>query len=300
MTTHWTQVTITGPLIFEEGILNRLRELSCAGSAVIRESSKSCKIASFFDEGLWKIAHEPLQRYLDALTDLYPDMPSTIESVEEREESEWADRWKSFLKHRTIGKSLAVCPPWDIRADSGRISVIIDPGKSFGTGNHATTQMMLEILEELIAGDSSSRLRSILDAGCGSGVLAIAACKLGAEEVCAIDIDEDAVSDALRNARLNEVAGMIDIHQVSVSDFRGCFDLVLANILDEILIKFSGNISKLVKRGGYLACSGVISPEAPRVIKTFSALGMELIEQRKRGDWVLLLMMKKSRRKKNG
>jgi ribosomal protein L11 methyltransferase len=167
----------------------------------------------------------------------------------------------------------------------------MDPGMAFGTGTHPTTQLCLEYVEEVVnPGDA------IIDIGCGSGILSVAALKLGAARALGVDIDPDSVRVSYENAALNNVRERIEIQQGSVAEvLQGLFSLqrarlILANILAPVLIKLlDEGLADLVLPGGSLVLSGIIADQSPGVEEALARNGMELISRKQIQDWVALL-----------
>ena len=212
-----------------------------------------------------------------------------VELANVREE-DWANNWKQYFKPLSVGEKLVIKPSWEeyTKTDDS-IILEIDPASSFGTGQHNTTQLCLELIEKnLNKGDR------LLDLGCGSGILSIASILLGAEEVTAIDIDQNSVKIAKENAEKNNIAAekytaycgnVIDDNEL-VEKIGGGYDVIAANIVADVLIAMSPLFEKFVKKGGTLILSGIISERCHEVIDAVKAKGYTLVEQREANDWV--------------
>ncbi len=221
---------------------------------------------------------------LPALPDLEAAAGSagqTIVAVSTTEVADdWAQRWRDFHRPLVIGDRLCVRPPWEPPAQT-RIDVVIDPGQAFGTGAHATTALCLELLLE---SDTPPARRSCVDLGCGSGVLAIVAARLGFAPVLALDVDLAAVTATAENARRNDVAldvRRFDLRTEQVPDA----DLVLANVLAGPLLAWAGTQRRLPAR---LILSGLLVTEADRVSAAYRRRGMTERARRVSGDWAAL------------
>lgn len=186
-------------------------------------------------------------------------------------EEDWSENWKQFFHPLKIGRRVLVRPEWEeCENDDGRVVFTINPGMSFGTGSHATTQLCLEAIEEYTKdGDS------VLDLGCGSGILSITACLLGAERAVAVDIDKNAVDIAVRNAGLNGVsedkyealAGNILEDEGMRKRFAAeKYDIVAANIVADVIIGISPFAAGFVKSGGIFIASGIITERLDEVL----------------------------------
>jgi ribosomal protein L11 methyltransferase len=208
-------------------------------------------------------------------------------SLKKIQREDWAESWKRHFKPMEIGDSLLIKPSWSRRrAKKNQAVVILDPGLSFGTGQHPTTSFCLQQV-------AKSRLpgtrQSFLDIGTGSGILAIAAAKLGYSPIDAFDFDPEAVRVARANARRNRVAEQIRIHQTDVTELpkRGMrqFDLVCANLISTLLISHHRQIIARLKPGGVLVLAGILANEFSRVQHVFEKAGLKNIASRVENEW---------------
>lgn len=209
----------------------------------------------------------------------------------------WMEAWKQHYEPIPIGKRLIIIPAWLESPDSTRIPIKIDPGMAFGTGTHPTTQLCLELLESFLDAQSSivTRHSSLIDVGCGSGILSIAALKLGAASALGVDIDEAAVKASRENAAANGVAENLSLGLGSVAEvLAGRFgvrqaSLVLANILAPVIIRlFEAGLDELVAPDGALILSGILQEQVESVVSAARSRGMKLVEKRQMGDWVAM------------
>jgi ribosomal protein L11 methyltransferase len=178
--------------------------------------------------------------------------------------------------------------------DPGRVAIKIDPGMAFGTGTHPTTQLCLELLEKEFTNHPPSR---VIDVGCGSGILSIAALKLGAHSVLGVDIDAGSVTNSRENADANKVGEEFILGVGSVEEIRKgqfVFDkasLVVANILAPVIVRlFDGGLADLIEGQGSILLSGILEDQAERVIESGQAKGLIMKDRRQMGDWVALKM----------
>ncbi|MBA4379892.1 MAG: 50S ribosomal protein L11 methyltransferase, partial [Anaerolinea sp.] len=211
----------------------------------------------------------------------------------------WMEAWKQHYEPIPIGKRLIIIPAWLESPDSTRIPIKIDPGMAFGTGTHPTTQLCLELLETLFESHSSliTRHSSLIDIGCGSGILSIAALKLGAASALGVDIDEAAVKASRENAAANGVSENLNLGVGSVAEvLAGRFgvrqaSLVLANILAPVIIRlFDVGLDELVAPSGALILSGILQEQVEPVVSAARTRGMKLVEKRQMGDWVAVTL----------
>jgi ribosomal protein L11 methyltransferase len=212
--------------------------------------------------------------------------------VAERAEEDWANAWKEHYRPLRAGRRTIIAPPWhEYHAESADdIVVILDPGMAFGTGTHPSTRLCLTALEDQIQQGAS-----VFDVGTGSGILAIAAVKLGAGRVDAVDIEPVAVRSARENLERNGVEDRVRVEHSSAGPagpFPGPYDIVLANIISRILVEISGPLAAAVRPGGTLILSGVIEQREPLVLEAFGSHGFELIKREQIDDWVGLTYRK--------
>ena len=184
-----------------------------------------------------------------------------LETLADRD---WEREWLRDFGPMRFGRRLWVCPAGSEPDQSDAVIVRLDPGLAFGTGTHATTAMCLEWLDTI-----ELQGRTMLDYGCGSGVLAIAALKLGCEHAQAMDIDVQAVTATVENAAQNKIGEKLTVSS-SDADIEGQFDVVVANILAGPLVELAGSISEHVRAGGRLALSGILSEQAAEVIDAYA------------------------------
>lgn len=196
-------------------------------------------------------------------------------------DEDWASSWKARYKPLKAGKNLWVCPSWMTPPDPEAVNVILDPGMAFGTGDHPTTALCLEWLsEQALAG------KTVLDYGCGSGILAIAALKLGAQEAYAVDTDPQALAVTHRNAAHNAVTERLRVLPPEDLAPELAADIVLANILAGALVELAPRLKRRVRPGGRLALSGILAEQADEVRGQYAP--EFAFETRPDHGWVLL------------
>lgn len=210
-------------------------------------------------------------------------------TTREVEGDDWIEIWRKHFRPLHIGASVVVVPEWiDYAAQDGEKIVKLDSNMAFGTGEHETTSMCLELLQKYLTPQSVC-----IDVGCGSGILGIAAVKLGAEFAYLTDIDRVAVESATHNAQINGVYDKVTVAQSNLldnADIKG--DILLANITAEILKRLAPDIPKNLKVGGTLILSGIIHSRLDMVMQAYSAQGLELEEKIEKGEWIALSFKK--------
>ena len=204
------------------------------------------------------------------------------------EEEDWENAWKQHLHVLHVGKGIVVVPTWrEYRPKERQIVIDLDPGMAFGTGHHPTTRMCLELLEELARPGVD-----VLDLGCGSGILSIAASKLGARSVLGLETDPVAVAAAESNVRRNGVAGRVSVRHGTLPHaevpVESC-DVAVANISSRVISDLAGDIVEAVRSGGTLIVSGLLMDGEARVTQHLEAAGAAVLRRRADGDWVSLV-----------
>ena len=208
-----------------------------------------------------------------------------VEVTTEEIADDWEQRWRQFHKPLVLGSALTVRPPWE-PAGTTALDVVIDPGRAFGTGSHASTRLCLEVLLELAPSSGA-----FVDLGCGSGVLAITAAKLGYSPVLALDNDPEAVTATAENARANAVeleVGRYDLRADPVG--RSLAPTVTANLLAPLLLAWAARLGQAGEPPGRVIASGLLIGEGDRVAAAFAGHGLRERARRSGGDWIALLL----------
>jgi ribosomal protein L11 methyltransferase len=205
-------------------------------------------------------------------------------------EEDWADNWKQYFKPFCSGEKLLIKPSWedvtDIANTGGRTVLEIDPGSSFGTGQHHTTKLCLELLE------SYAENAKVLDLGCGSGILGIAALLLGAAYVCGVDVEENSVKTAGENfaknklSKFNIYCGNIITDEAFANKLKGNYDILTVNIVADVIIAMSPLFGKYLKDTGKIIVSGIIKERADEVYSAMEEQGYKRINEVESGGWV--------------
>jgi ribosomal protein L11 methyltransferase len=193
--------------------------------------------------------------------------------------ADWATEWRRGFGAQRIGERILLHPSWEeVPSDAADVVLTIDAENAFGSGDHETTRLVLQVLDQRVAGGER-----VLDVGCGSGVLSIAALRLGASSAMAIDIEDDAIVVAERNAELNGVALRFQASIQSLSEIDGVYDIVLANIETRVLVHMPNELQSRIAPGGFLVLSGILRVEREELLAAYSNMHLEeLLEE---GEW---------------
>ena len=218
-----------------------------------------------------------------ARTDLGFDAGSLALERQNVKEQDWAENWKKYYKPFRAGRRLVVKPSWEIyAAQDGDLVLELDPGMAFGTGTHETTFMCMEQLERYVTPGCRA-----IDVGCGSGILALAAAKLGAADVLAIDLDELAVKVAAENTVKNGLAGRVRVvHGDLLEKADEKADVIVANIIADVICFLCGPAKKHLLPGGTFICSGIIREREEDVQRALDAAGYAVCSRLAKGSWV--------------
>ncbi len=302
---RWAEICCTVPAEMTEAVADFLLDLTGNGVSVENRSVDTFNIDDLTTEPVKNVkgylpADDDLEtavaRISDFLAQAGPDYPGFIlvpPSITILAEEDWANSWKANFKPTRIGRRLVMKPSWEDYAPTGGDIVLeLDPGMAFGTGTHGTTRLCLEALERLICDEDGfgHGNATVLDVGCGSGVLAIAAALFGATAVAAVDIDPVAVEVTRENAAVNGVAGRVDASLTPLGEIPGEYAIVLANILAEDLVRMAGELAKRVMAGGFLVLSGILTERERFVIEGFFPLPLTMHAVTRQDEWSCLVL----------
>jgi ribosomal protein L11 methyltransferase len=276
------------------------------GGAVVEElwpsdptTSRTLRIKVF----LLSDRTDQLERIEQALWHLSRIHPIPDPQIRLLKRAEWEESWKSGYTVQHVGRSFVIKPSWlAFEARPGQITLELDPGMAFGTGLHPSTQLVLEAMERHL------QPGAVLDVGTGSGILSIAAAKMGAESVHALEIDDLAIRVARQNMQLNHIDTTVQVHRatltpVQVADWQGeqpaifnaagefsnAFGTVLMNILAEVIAASAASMAACLATSGRFIVSGIIEPRETIVLRALDAAGLVVVERLQRTDWVALV-----------
>lgn len=249
---------------------------------VLEHKGKFAVVKAYFaEEDNIKDILQYVNERLTELKEMGLDLGEAKVEHEKMYEEDWANTWKQYYKPSKVGEKIVVKPIWEeYEAKDGDLVVDLDPGMAFGTGTHETTRMCIQALERYVKEEST-----VFDVGCGSGILAISAAKLGAKLAVGVDLDPVAVESSIENVGYNNLNNIEILHGNLVEVIDGKADIVVANILAEIICILTDDVKRVLKDGGVFITSGIIHDRVDMVCEKLEATGFEVIEKNRDGEW---------------
>lgn len=250
--------------------------------SVIDAMPEDVQVKAWFDEDALNRIMGSLQEQLSLLKTQNEGLGTLALSLQGVKEEDWAENWKQYYKPFRLGEHMVVKPTWESwDMQEGDLMIEIDPGMAFGTGTHETTAMCVGLIEKYYQGGA------LLDVGTGSGILAIAAARLGAKGIVAVDIDPDAVRVARENVAHNGLTGAIDVREGDLlQGLSQRFQFAVANILAPVICMLAAPLKAHLLPGGRFVCSGIIAEAEGDVNGALLAAGYQIDEIQHKGDWV--------------
>jgi ribosomal protein L11 methyltransferase len=277
----WFEVSIPTHADRVDLVTGALAAAGITGSEIREPRAGAAEIVVYLDAD----SQESAAARAAEIANLLPGVdPADVEVRASVPETVWTENWRSHFAPVAIGRRLRIVPPWESAEDPERVTLVINPGGAFGTGRHETTALCLEAIEEHVFPGAR-----VADVGCGSGVLGIAAAKLGASQVVASDMDPAAVEATRENAVANGVAAKITACESSAPPRGQIFDVVVANIYSDTLVALAEPLAACVGPAGTLVLSGIEANRSAEVERAYLARGLQREDVRTRGEWAALV-----------
>ena len=289
-----TEQGVTGVIIddqrdFQDFMAHNQAYWDYVDEDLVKEKENLCRVTFYVENapaGYSAIA--AIRMAMHAMKQKHPEYAPLLLTMENVKDEDWENNWKQFYKPMEIGERLLVIPAWEQADPKGRVTLTLNPGLTFGTGSHATTRLCLTALESRIHGGER-----VLDLGCGSGILSIAALRLGAKSAFACDIDEKCVDVAYENAALNGIGkDRLTVRQGDATkegplrDAIGTgYDVVVANIVADVIISLAPQVRHFLKEDGWFLTSGIIDARADEVAAALVAAGWNIVESCTSEGW---------------
>jgi len=303
----WVEITVTTPPQLTDALANFLEELGTQGvfqdEALQNESFNGLAdrpdqaeiIKAYLpgdDATAGKLAE--LDRYLTSLEELFPDYSKPSYVTTEIVDPDWAERWKKYFKPLRISRNIVIKPTWErYSPEGGEIVIDIDPGMAFGTGQHASTRLCVNAIENIILKNRPVGGWNVLDVGTGTGILAMCCVRLGANRVIAIDLDQQAVEIATTNVAINDLKDSIEIQNRDVTMMDGSFNLIVANLTAPTFINIHEKLLSLLSPGGFLIASGITDMYISQIEKIFASDNIIIENRLAEKEWVCISFNKR-------
>lgn len=282
--TGWLEISFRADPALHDALGSFLFDMGCNGLVTEDFQDTTLKAYLPLQHDLEEIQNR-IHHYLGNLGAIFPDTPSPVFQFTRMADQDWGLTWRRFFKPARVTPSLLILPAWDpIPKEEGGHIIRMDPGPAFGTGQHPTTRMCLQAMEQC----HLKRPWSLLDVGTGSGILAIYGTQLGAKKVVALDVDPEAIRWAERNIQLNKVTGSIRISQTPVENLQEAFALVCANLISGEILRLLPTFSRLVDPQGWLILSGILREQAKEISDALDRYDFRGHEFRCRDEWVCI------------
>ncbi len=285
----WQEVKVEVNTAAGEAVSNILQELGADG-VIIDEKGQRIEITAYYPAAeTFILLYEDLQQEINRINSFDPFTGSVKINLTLRKDEDWKNSWHKFFKPLQVGERFLICPEWEDCSESDRIIISINPGTAFGIGGHITTQMAIRFLERYI----NPEMENMLDIGVGTGILSICSAKMGLKEILSIDIDRSALDAARRNILINGVQDSIILSESNLfSEVAGCFSLITANMLPQILTKLFPEISAYIRDGGILILAGITDRFYGEIVSSLEENNFQILEHKSDGEWTGLAARK--------
>jgi len=286
----WVSLSVWSPHVVQEPMANFLVEQTSRGVEL-----KGNWIKAYCRQGEEaRYCLKQLHRYYKDLQQLYPELPTLKVLQEDVQDEDWAETWKIFFKPIRVGSGIVVKPSWEsYEPRANQVVIEIDPERAFGTGNHPSTALCIEILEHIISSVSAGEGDlgpSVLDVGTGSGILGIVAARQGAQRVLGLEIDPEALEAAQCNVDRNGVGEIMSVTLTPLDRVEQTFDVVVANLTASLLTHLADDLVEHVSAQGLLLLSGIVAEQVEEVAKCFQTHYFKVVDSRATEEWHAILL----------
>ena len=300
----WLKVELTAPSELVDALSNFLTEQGAQGVfqeflepqslGGVEEPAAAETLTAYLPWDI-RLDHrvEALKTYIQNLAQIFPDLRKPSFVTETIDNPDWGETWKKYFKPLRVSRNIVIKPTWERYTPVGRdIVVDIDPGMAFGTGQHASTRMCLQAIEDLLLSERGIHPWRVLDVGTGTGILGISCAKLGAQRVVCVDSDKQAAEIAKENVAINDVEDCVTVISRDVLTVHDTFDLIVANLTAKILIKLRPHLISILGHSGYLVISGIVEQNREDIAAHF--MTPPLLEHRTitEKEWVCYILKK--------
>lgn len=259
---------------FDEAVLNKDKDAIVKG--YFKETDDFDEIIKYIEEGV------------NNLTEYGLDKGKGIVTYHKVNEEDWENNWKKYYKPTLVGEKIVVKPIWEeYEPKAGELIVEMDPGMAFGTGTHETTRMCVKALEKYVKGEDT-----VFDIGTGSGILSIAAARLGAKHVVGVDLDPVAVDSATKNVGYNDITNIEILYGDLMEVVKGKAEIVVANILAPIVMILCDGVKEFINEGGFFIASGILNTQEEMIKEKMESVGFKIEEVIADGEWVCIVAKK--------